>query len=128
MIAIVPPTEETMTATEFETTHRTVRLPHDDIAWRTMRIKAPRDKVEAAWRDSGIPGSPVFQDAPADRGIDLIVELPKKDNDDAEHRLSPYEGGSIEERLESALWSLKARIETGEVATTDGQSSGRKDD
>lgn len=35
-----------------------------------------------------------------------------------QHRLAPYEGESIDERLESALRALKARIETGEVATT----------
>lgn len=117
-----------MTATHFDTTHGTVRLPQDDVAWRTMRIRAPRERIEAAWREAGIPGHAAFTDAPGDRGIDLSVELSKKDNDDAEHRLSAYEGGSLDERLESALWALKAKIETGEIATTDGQPSGRRDE
>ena len=117
-----------MTATHFETTHGTARLRQEDVAWRTMRIRAPRAKIEAAWTAAGIPGSPTFIEAPAGRGIDLSVELPKKDNDDAEHRLSPYEGGSLDERLESALWNLKATVETGEIATTAGQPSGRRDD
>jgi hypothetical protein len=93
-----------------------------------MRIRAPREAIEAAWNESGIPGSATFTDAPGDRGTDISVELPKKDNDDAEHRLSPYEGKSLDEQLESALWTLKAKVETGEVATTEGQPSGRRDD
>ena len=117
-----------MTGTQYETAHGTVRLPDDDTAWRSMRIRAPREAVEAAWNESGIPGSATFANAPGDRGIDLSVEVPKKDNDDAEHRLSPYAGKSLDEQLESALWNLKALIETGEVATTQGQSSGRRDE
>jgi hypothetical protein len=93
-----------------------------------MRILAPRERVEAAWNDSGIPGIPTFAEAPGNRGIDLSVELPTRNNDDAEHRLSPYEGESTDQRLESALWTLKARVETGEVATVEGQPSGRRDD
>ena len=117
-----------MTSTQYDVHHGTVKIPADDVAWRTMRIFAPRDKVEAEWAAAGIPGTPTFLKAPADRGTDLSVELAAKPGDDAEHKLSPYEGGSVAERLESALWSLKARIETGEVATTRGQSSGRRDD
>ena len=116
-----------MTGTQYETPHGTVRLPDEDVAWRTMRIRAPRDVIEAAWNESGIPGSATFAEAPGDRGIDVSVEVPKKHNDDAQRRLAPYEGKSLDEQLESALWTLKARVETGEVATTQGQSSGQRD-
>ena len=114
-----------MTGTAIGTTHGTVRLPDENVAWRTMRIRATREQIKTALKNAMIPGEVTLKEAPGDRGIDVSVELQKEDNKEAEHRLSPYEGGSVDEQLESALWTLKAKLETGEVATTEGQSSGR---
>ena len=114
-----------MTGTAIGTTHGTARLPDKNVAWRTMRIRAPREEIETALKSVMIPGEITLAEAPADRGIDVSVELQMEDDKEAEHRLSQYGGESLGERLESALWDLKAKVETGEVATTEGQPSGR---
>ncbi len=106
----------------------TVEIPREGVASRTVRISADAEQVRAAWRDAGIPGAAHVEKAPADRGVDLRVEIEGGETDDIEHRLSPYEGKSLDQRLESALRDLKARLETGEVATTLGQPTGRRDD
>ncbi len=109
-------------------TRGSVEIPLEGVASRTVRIRAEAEYVRSAWRDAGIPGAARVENAPADRGVDLRVEIDGNESDDIEHRLSPYEGKSLDQRLESALRDFKARLETGEVATTIGQSSGRRDD
>ncbi len=117
-----------MSEQEIETSG-TIEVPRDDGARRTVRILADVEQVRSAWQQADLPGNPDFRKAPADRGIDLHVEIGEGDDDkETEHKLSPYVGESVAQRLESALRDLKARIETGEIATTDGQPSGRRDD
>jgi len=43
----------------------------------------------------------------------------------ASHLLEPFKGASDSARVKSALRALKARLETGETPTVEGQSSGR---
>lgn len=115
-----------MAVRQTDDTHGTVRIPPDDLASRSVRISRPLSEVKSAWSSARIPGSPEFGAAPEGRGTDVTVELDKDAGDDAEHALSPYEGGDIDQKLESALRDFKAKLETGEIATIEGQSSGRE--
>ncbi len=114
-----------MAGSESDDVHGTVRIPMEHTASRTIRIGKTLAEVRAAWTAAKLPGNPEFVPAAENRGIDLTVEIDKHSDSEAERLLSPYEGESIAQQLESALRDLKARIETGEIATIEGQSSGR---
>ena len=113
--------------TSVQTSSGTVRLPSEDAVWRAVRIRKPLAEIEAAWSAAALPGTPELNEAAGDRGVDLSVTLAKDAGPQTEHLLSPYEGEHLAERLESALRAFKARMETGEVATTTGQPSGRSE-
>lgn len=116
-----------MTSTELLSPHGTARIPNDDVISRSMQIFKPVAEVNRALDSAGLPGTAEVTQAPGGRGAILRVEIRKDDEDSYQHQLSPYEGKSTSQRLESALRHLKARLETGEVATTEGQSSGRSE-
>ena len=115
-----------MTSTHIENPHGTARLPQEGVAWRSVRIKRDQNEIEKAWVEQNIPGSPACTELPGGRGVELSVELPDEDDNDVDHRLSPYEGRSRGERLESALRAFKARLEAGEIPTVLGQPSGAR--
>ena len=86
-----------MTSTHIENPHGTARLPQEGVAWRLVRIKRDQNEIEKAWVEQNIPGSPACTELPGGRGVELSVELPDEDDNDVDHRLSPYEedpGGS----------------------------------
>ena len=116
-----------MTGMQTETAHGTVRLPHEQSAWRSVQIRRSLKEVKDAWAKANLPGSAEFAPAPGDRGVNVSVELSEEADDQVEHALAPYDGQNIAERLETALRAFKAVLETGEVATTAGQPSGRRD-
>ena len=116
-----------MTGMQTEASQGTARLPRENTIWRAVQIRKSLEDVKAAWTAQNLPGSPEFETAPADRGVNVSVELDENPDDQVEHLLAAYEGKNTTERLESALRAFKARLETGEVATTAGQSSGRRD-
>ncbi len=115
-----------MAVSELDNTHGTVSLPAEKTARRSVRILKPLAHVNKAWDSARLPGTPEIVAAPEGRGTDVTVELDKDAGKDAEHALASYEGGDIDQRLESALRDFKAKLETGEIATIEGQSSGRK--
>ncbi len=116
-----------MAISELDNTHGTVSLPPETAARRSVRILRTLAEVNSAWSKAELPGTAEIVAAPEGRGTDVTVELDKDAGKKAEHALSPYEGGDIDQRLESALRDFKAKLETGEVATIEGQSSGRND-
>ena len=116
-----------MTTSQLHDTHGTARIPADNVVSRSMTIFKTVAEVRRAWDESGIPGEPEIKPAPGNRGAIITVELPKSDEESYKGALSSYKGNSISQKLEVALRELKGRLETGEVATTDGQPSGRSE-
>lgn len=116
-----------MTASQLHETHGTAPIPPDEVVSRSMTIFKTVAEVRRAWDSSGIPGEPEIKPAPGNRGATITVELPRNDEDSFKHALSPYQGSSISQQLEAALRELKGKLETGEVATTEGQPSGRQE-
>jgi hypothetical protein len=114
-----------MTTAQLTDTHGTAQIPGDDVISRSMQIFKTVAEVNRAWENAGLPGEAQVTPASGNRGAVLKVELPKDDKSSYEHALSLYEGKSTSQRLESALRTIKGKLETGEVATTSGQPSGR---
>lgn len=110
-----------MASKESISKHGTVPLPPANGVWRSVRVLRPLDDLRSAWSQSRIPGSVQFSVAPADRGVDIEVRLDDTDDE----ALGGREGTSLGQRLESALRDFKAFQEAGEIATIEGQSSGR---
>jgi hypothetical protein len=105
-------------------THGTAQIPGDDVISRSMQIFKTVAEVNRAWEGSGLPGDAEVKAAPGNRGAVLRVELRKDEKSSYESALSQYEGKSVSQRLESALRTIKGKLETGEVATTKGQPAG----
>lgn len=88
--------------------------PNERIGWRSL----PGSKVDNA-------GSVHFKDAPGGRGTEITVEL--QYNPPAGYAgafVAKLFGADPETEIESDLFCLKQYLETGEVATTEGQSKG----
>jgi hypothetical protein len=117
-----------MTNAAMISTHGTARIPSEEVLSRSIQILKTVAEVRRAWDASGLPGDVEIEPAPGNRGAVLRVDLPKNDDTSYKHVLSPYEGTSTSQQLESALRQIKGKLETGEVATTTGQTSGRRDD
>jgi hypothetical protein len=116
-----------MTSTELLSPHGTARLPVEGVVSRAMQIFKTVAEVNRAWDSAGLPGTAEVTPAPGGRGAVLRVELPEDGDSSYEHQLSPYEGKTTSQQLESALRALKGKLETGEVATVEGQPSGRRE-
>jgi hypothetical protein len=117
-----------MTNAEMISTRGTARIPTDEVVSRSMQILKTVAEVRREWDATGLPGEVEIEPAPGNRGAVLRVKLPANDDSSYKHLLSSFEGGSTSQQLESALRQIKGRLETGEVATTEGQTSGRRDD
>jgi hypothetical protein len=115
-----------MTTSQMLDPHGTAHIPGDDVISRSMQIFKTVAEVNRAWESAGLPGTPEVKPAPGNRGAILKVELQKDDESSYAHALAPYEGTSTSQRLESALRAIKGKLETGEVATVEGQPSGRQ--
>ena len=107
--------------------HGTAKIPTDDVISRSMLIFKPLAEVNRAWENAGIPGTADIRAATGNRGTVVTVELDKNDESSYEHALSPFDGATASQRLEAALRAFKGKLETGEVATVEGQPSGRRE-
>ena len=112
--------------TQFDAVHGTAPIQADNsVARAAITIKRPLVEVELALRDFALPGSVELAEAPGDRGVEVRAELSDAVIPAASHLLEPFKGASDSARVKSALRALKARLETGETPTVEGQSSGR---
>lgn len=114
------------TQMETEPEHGTIPIPAESVKSRSVRIRSPLADVQRAWNSAELPGTANFENAPEGRGVNVTVDVDRDTDKDTDDLLSAYDGESMEEKLESALRRFKALLETGEVATTEGQSSGRE--
>jgi uncharacterized membrane protein len=86
------------------------------IAWRSL---------EGSTVDSA--GSVQFKDAPGDRGTEIHVELQYNPPGGAVGAyIAKLFGKEPEQEIEADLIRLKHFLETGEIATTEGQPKGRQ--
>ena len=101
---------------------------HDDgdTVRRSVTIRRPRTEVERAWRDAGIAGDAQFSDAPGDLGTELRVTAPREAQNALAEIIGAWKSDDPGESLSTQLRKFKGQLETGEVATTLGQPSGRE--
>ncbi len=89
-----------------------------------ITVNRPRAEVERLWQSSGHADTPAtFKDAPGDRGTEIYVDV--------------EQGGKLAElgqkltgkeplaKAKDDLRRFKQLAETGEIITTEGQTSGR---
>jgi hypothetical protein len=92
----------------------------------TITVLRPREELERLWREQDpLPGaSPVFQDAPGDRGTEIHVDA------EGGGLVQKLTGADARAKAMDALRHFKARVETGEVPRSDavpeGESAERK--
>ena len=90
-----------------------------------ITIKRPLADVKSAVKQFGLPGTAEVNEAPADKGVEIRVEVDDAHEASSAHLLELYKGNNTTDKLKNALRTIKARVETGEVPTVDGQPSGR---
>jgi hypothetical protein len=97
-----------------------------DFVRRSVTIRRPRAEVEQAWVSAGIEGEVKIREATGDRGTELWVTAPRSSQNAFREILGAFLHDDPGEYLSTQLRRFKARLETGEVPTTIGQSSGRE--
>jgi uncharacterized membrane protein len=104
-----------------------LEAPPRGTIMRATTVMLDRDRVIAAWRDSGFPEDAAFSTAPGDRGTVVTVTIP--------HAAPTTALGSAFETLmrknpadavEKALMRFKAKLEAGEAPSTEGQPTGER--
>ncbi|HTE44070.1 MAG TPA: hypothetical protein VK636_02410 [Gemmatimonadaceae bacterium] len=93
---------------------------------RSVTVRRPQIDVEQAWRDAGITGEATFSAAPGDLGTEVRVVAPRQQQSALKEIIGAFTGDDPGESLSTQLRAFKAQLETGEVATTHGQPSGRE--
>jgi uncharacterized membrane protein len=93
---------------------------------RSVTIRRPQAAVEQAWKSAGIAGAVSFTLAPGDRGTEVRVIAARESQNALHEIIGTYKSDDPGSSLHQSLRDFKARLETGEVATTHGQPSGRE--
>lgn len=101
---------------------------HDDgdVVRRSVTIRQPIDEVRRAWTAASIPGDAQFDVAPGELGTEVRVTAPREQQSALKEIIGAWTSDDPGESLSTRLWQFKAQLETGEVATTIGQPSGRE--
>jgi hypothetical protein len=106
---------------------RTADVHNDgDTVRRSVTIRRPQPEVRRAWESAGIPGDAQFDAAPGDLGTELRVIAPRDQQSALKEIIGSWTSDDPGESLSTRLRQFKAQLETGEVATTHGQPSGRE--
>ena len=114
------------TAKKNNQTGTTANIHEDgDTVRRSVTIRRPMSDVRSAWKSAGLTGDALFRDAPGDLGTELHVTAPHEEQSAIKEVLGAWRSDDPGESLSTRLRQFKARLETGEVATTIGQPSGR---
>jgi uncharacterized membrane protein len=101
---------------------------HEDGATvrRSVTIRRPLSEVKKAWRSAGISGEAEFSPAPGELGTEVWVVAPREQQSALKEIVGAYRDDDPGESLSTKLRQFRARLETGEIATTHGQPSGRE--
>lgn len=97
-----------------------------DTVRRSVTIRRPMSEVQREFAAEGIAGEPAFSRAPGDLGIEVRVVAPRDQQSALKEIIGSWTSDDPGESLSTKLRQFKARLETGEVATTIGQPSGRE--
>jgi hypothetical protein len=82
--------------------------------------------VKRLWKQKNFPGTPEFTKALGDRGTKLRVTAPAKQQRAIKELVTAFQGDVAHDQLSTALREFKAKVETGEVPTIEGQPSDQK--
>ena len=93
-----------------------------------ITIQRPRDEVQRLWESAEHPedASLRFEDAPADRGTEIYVDLGGRGADGLRGALRKPGGSPDLAKVKDELRRFKQRVETGEVARSDATPEGEK--
>ena len=97
-----------------------------DRVRRGVTIRRPLNDVRAAWDSSGIDGEVELREAPGGLGTEVRVVASRDRQSTLKEIIGAWKSDDPGESLNTQLREFKARLETGEVATTKGQPSGRE--
>ncbi|HEY4305414.1 MAG TPA: hypothetical protein VGM82_13140 [Gemmatimonadaceae bacterium] len=97
-----------------------------DVVRRSVTVRAPMEKVRSAWQAAGISGDVQFSAAPGELGTEVRVTAPRDEQSALKEIIGAWTSDDPGTSLSTKLRQFKAQIETGEVATTIGQPSGRE--
>jgi len=101
---------------------------HDDGAMvrRSVTIRRPLEIVQREWSAANISGEVSFLPAPGSLGTEVRVTAPRQEQSALRELINAWKSDDPGESLSTRLREFKALLETGEVATTQGQPSGRE--
>lgn len=100
-------------------------LDDGDLVRRGVTIRKPINEVRRAWESAGIAGTVDFKMAPGTLGTEVRVTAPREQQSALKEIVGAWTSDDPGESLSTKLRQFKAQLETGEVATTIGQPSGR---
>ena len=101
-------------------------LDDGDLVRRGVTIRKPINEVRRAWESAGIAGTVDFKMAPGTLGTEVRVTAPRDQQSALKEIVGAWTSDDPGESLSTKLRQFKAQLETGEVATTIGQPSGRE--
>src|SRR3954463_3716940 len=92
---------------------------------RGITVRAPMAEVKRLWKQKNFPGTAEFNEGPGNRGVELRVTATAKQQRGIAELVTAYSGEVAHDQLSTALREFKAKVETGEIPTIEGQPSGR---
>jgi uncharacterized membrane protein len=101
-------------------------LDDGTLVRRGVTIRRAIEEVRGAWASAGIAGTVDFKPAPGELGTEVRVTAPRAQQNALKEVIGAWTSDDPGESLSTKLRQFKARLETGEVATTIGQPSGRE--
>jgi uncharacterized membrane protein len=101
-------------------------LDDGDRVRRGVTIRRSIDDVRRAWSSADIDGDATFSEAPGDLGTEVRVTAASDRQSAFKEIVGAWKSDDPGDSLSTQLRQFKALLETGEVATTKGQPSGRE--
>jgi hypothetical protein len=101
-------------------------LDDESLVRRGVTVRRSVDEVRQAWSSAGIDGNVEFRKAPGELGTEVRVTAPHDRQNALKEIVGSWKSDDPGESLSTQLRQFKAMLETGEVATTKGQPSGRE--
>lgn len=92
---------------------------------RGITIRAPMAEVKRLWKQKDFPGKAEIKEGPGNRGVELRVTATAKQQRAIKELVTAFQGDVAHDQLSTALREFKAKMETGETPTIEGQTSGR---
>jgi uncharacterized membrane protein len=101
-------------------------LDDGELVRRGVTIRRPLEDVRRAWSSADIEGDVEFREAPGDLGTEVRVTARGDRQSALKEVIGAWKSDDPGDSLSTQLRQFKGLLETGEVATTIGQPSGRE--